>query len=374
MAIVVAELASAMDATPPKGQRQDATLPARRSLAVMVQRKLIVRTKYLSVLVLPMLAVYILARTSALAESYHTIAVSVPYILGVCFAAWLPRGMPPSTAPLVTLVMAIFAAVDGNVAAQQWQTDYTPRVRLLRTLIPGCFSLGNMLLALDVLLYRARRWWLGLRLVLTVCCTIRLGAVVMLRELGAPPNSFPPGSMSFTSSVWYNLVAIALATVGFSPSARQYLSELTGASSVVLLLSDVSELPAGEGKPWGLCEAAEVPAPRATRAPSHASGNAPRSDGGSSRSGNRSRISSRSGRSGGSGRSRRGMLLLSRPAWPRGAGGTPAGLMGAQATSLSILGAQQQRPLIHKRRWQRRQITMYPEDFAAREGPPSSSV
>ena len=316
----------------------------------MVQSKLVIRTKYLALSWIPMLGLYILARTSAWGEAYHSIAVSAPYLVALCVAAWLPQGIPPSMAPVATTVMVIFGAVDGNFAMQQWQTDCTPHIRLLRTLVPGSFSLGNMLLGVDLLLHRARRWWYGLRLDLTVCCAIRLGAVVMLKQLGAASNSFPPGNMTFTTSVCYNLACIALATVGFSPPCRQYLSELTGGSCVVLRLADVSELPADERNTWDLHEATRV---RAPREPSHASGNAHRGDGSSVRSAARSRNSNRSGRSGHRDREGRVLLFLGqRERQPN------------DLTGLSIPGAQH-RPYIRKRRWhQVRRDTMYPEDFA----------
>lgn len=180
-----------------------------------------------------MICLYMVIRTSPSGEPYHFIAVTLPYIIGLCVAAWLPQGIPPTMAHVAAILMGVMAATDGNFAFREWRTDYPPYERVLRTLVPGSFAVANMLLALDLLLTRARRWWNGLQLVLTVCCTIRLVAAVMLRVLGATPNSYPPGNLAFTASVWYNLLCIALATVGFSPPCRQYLSELTGGSRVV---------------------------------------------------------------------------------------------------------------------------------------------
>ena len=139
--------------------------------------------------------------------------------------------------------MGVMSAADGHFAWKESQADYPPRVRLIRTLVPGSFALANMLLSLDLLRSSARRWWKGLRLVLTVCCSIRLVASVLLRELGVAPGTFPPGNLPFATAMWYNFACIVLSTVGFSQPCRHYLSELTGGSRVVVLLADVGRLP-----------------------------------------------------------------------------------------------------------------------------------
>ena len=203
------------------------------ALSSIVQRRMIIRTKYLALGWIPMTCLYMVIRTSPSGEPYHFIAVTLPYIVGLCVAAWLPQGIPPTMAHVAAMVMGIMAATDGNFAFREWRADYPPHERVLRTLVPGSFAVANMLLALDLLLTRARRWWNGLQLVLTTCCTIRLVAAVMLRELGATPNSYPPGNLAFTVSMWYSVMCIAVATVGFSLPCRQYLSDLTGGSRVV---------------------------------------------------------------------------------------------------------------------------------------------
>ena len=196
----------------------------------------------------------------------HLMAVSLPYVIILVIAAGLPEGLPPSSTPCcfaIALMLAI-AEVKG-VRDALTEVEYVWEVRLTRAFVGGSYVVGFLILAYEIWVRRCSTWWRTVRTLLTVCGTIRLAATILLRALGAGEDNYPPGRLTYHTSLQYNLACILFSSVVISIRGRLLLAELMGSSRVVLTLNEVPELPAAGSEAWRISRSAVSRSSRSDR-------------------------------------------------------------------------------------------------------------
>lgn len=347
-----------------------------KKLARIWHDKLVGRSRLVFVMFIPVVSLYSFTRALHI-PSLHLVAVTLPYILAIAIAAALPKRLPAASSRYAAAILSFMVASDARYAlhASRHEEPYT-KLYWVRVLVPASFALAVACLVVDLLLTEGRRWWAGIRCVLTVCCSFRLGAILVLHRLGVRGQGFPPGRLSLATALWYNIFCLFIAIVVLSPSARYKLSEFVGLSRVVVNLEDVShlsELQELRGRPWSADseDASSVGANSRIRGHrrSQLKQLAPKvcvglqADGRGGDAGGSvvsfSSGSSRSNRSGRSG-SNRGHRT-GRSAW----GAVNANPASGGVSSLAIVPEGGIRKLRNARRRAAPRLTMYPEDFKA---------
>ena len=206
-----------------------------------LQARLFARTRWATAAFSPAILLGVLSIFSLVDIQLQLIAVTLPYFLIFCIASWLPQGIPPGAARSTSILIFLLGAIDMQRGVQWWQqhAEHPNAVRIVRACVSWIWGIGSTLLAADVYLSRCNQFWAHLRLTLTVCSSMRFGAVLALYHLGGADGCYPPGQLTLRGAVIYNVCAIALSTVGLSPTSRRCISEWTGGSKVVLTLGGV---------------------------------------------------------------------------------------------------------------------------------------
>ena len=224
-----------------------------RQPAVLLQGKLSSRSRLIVVfLFTPVCTLYVMVRLIFDARSIlHFVAVSVPYVLTALVAAYVPRGVPHGL-PLtscrqIAALCLVIATSDTKCAYDALHTvDFSPGVRIIRAFVSATFALMVVLIGIDVLQTRALRWWASIRLIITVGSLVRLGVVVVLRqvrEFGGPDDRYPPARLTFAPALVFNVACLAFSAFGLTPTARRRLSEWSGFYSVTFTLAELHSLP-----------------------------------------------------------------------------------------------------------------------------------
>ena len=174
---------------------------------------------------IPVVSLYSFTRALHI-PSLHLVAVTLPYILAIAIAAALPKRLPAASSRYAAALLSFMVASDARYAldASRHEEPDT-NIYWVRVLVPASFALAVACLVVDLLLTEGRRWWAGIRFVLTVCCSFRLSAILVLHRLGVRGHGFPPGRLSLATALWYNIFCLFIAIVILSPSARYKLSE-----------------------------------------------------------------------------------------------------------------------------------------------------
>lgn len=199
--------------------------------------------------------------------SQRLLMSALPYLLFVVGAAWLPQG-PPTTfvsAAVASSMSLLQAGIYASLALERWRQGgvvneetatlgchgASPNVHLVRAIISFVWAAAFLLLAGDSLRRHCEGFWMALRLVVGVCSGVRLVMNVLLQALGAPPNCFVPGNITFISAVLFNFACVILAAFVLSTRCRHRLSEWTGGACVVLTLAEVQK---SEEAPRGILD------------------------------------------------------------------------------------------------------------------------
>ena len=359
-------------------------IPERHHQAtLLLHGKLTARSSLIAIFFTPVSVIYLLVQItgkdsqSAAHSSLQTMAATLPYASIVLIAAVLPEGVPRrlslTSSGHMALLMCVMMVSDIVHAYDTLASfvEYPAHIRIIRALVSATNALCYALMALDTLRHRAKRWWASCRVTITACSSVRLGAVLTLRALGAHATCYPPGHSSFGFALLFSILCVASGTIGLAPPWRRRLSEWTGLSRVTLTLAELPHLPGGQREARGaerreaLSDSGSEPGrSRLHRKPFHhhsssSSSNHHRSKSVRSGDSSRSNLSPQSGEGGG-GRvaplpfgSRSSAVLVTAGA---GEVGNDGRIVHAHHFSANVGNG--------KRRWQTRRITMYPEDFA----------
>merc|ERR1712070_1037949 len=106
----------------------------------------------------------------------------------------------------------------------------------------GLISFSAFLVVLLVFLewfFEGRYSWTRLRCLQFLFNSCRLAAIVSLRLLDVPPEDYPPGHISFTSSLLVSLNGYCFALVVFSPPTRQRIASYLGNQTVTIHLDSL---------------------------------------------------------------------------------------------------------------------------------------
>jgi hypothetical protein len=136
----------------------------------------------------------------------------------VLIAAVLPEGVPRrlslTSSGHMALLMCVMMVSDIVHAYDAMSfVEYPAHIRIIRALVSATNALCYALMALDTLRHRAKRWWASCRVTITACSSVRLGAVLTLRALGAHATCYPPGHSSFGFALLFSILCVASGTI-----------------------------------------------------------------------------------------------------------------------------------------------------------------
>jgi len=159
-------------------------------------------------------------------RSVQILVGALPALMILVLAANLPDGLPRPAARPVALLQGLLAALMIPEVQARWHesAEEPLRMRLARTFVV-CVNIPLMLRFAWKMWRREDEFWSCVRLNILVINGTRFVLVIFLLANGAAPHSYPPGTLTFSDAILFNLVCFSLGAFGLAPSCRQRMSQ-----------------------------------------------------------------------------------------------------------------------------------------------------